>query len=78
MDQHIKLETLIEKLKTAPQGVLDRVMGYFEGLMEKEAKDGFVLTDEHKEYLKRQEKVPLKNYIDAFEMIQNVERKHGL
>lgn len=68
---------ITEKLKNAPQDILDRVVGYVDALIEP-AKKPFVLSAEQQNILDSQVYGNKSNYIDADALFDDLKSKHAL
>lgn len=74
----ISIDLLTRKLKNAPQSVLERVIGYADALLESQEKESFVLSDEQKNTLLKQNNVPLEDCTEAHLVYENLKNKYGL
>lgn len=68
---------ITEKLKNAPQDILDRVVGYVDALIEP-AKKPFMLTAEQQNILDSQVYGNKSNYIDDYALFDDLKSKHAL
>lgn len=73
----ITLETLNEKLKNAPNSILEKIWGYADALLENKELN-FSLSEEQKKQLLKQNDVPFDQCIDAEELYLQLKHKHGL
>lgn len=73
------LDLINEKLKNEPQEILDRVLGYLEGILEdKDLKfNDFELTDEVKKQLKDIAERPLSEHVSEEEVKYGIKQKYG-
>lgn len=72
----LTLDTLNQKLKNAPDFILERVLGYADALLD--AKKSFTLSDKQKEILLSQENLRDEDCTDAYQVYDDLKRKHGL
>lgn len=68
---------ITEKLKNAPQDILDRVVGYVDALIEP-IKKPYVLSAEQQNILGSQVYGNKSNYIDADALFDDLKSKHAL
>ena len=73
----ITLESLTEKLKYAPNSILEKIWGYADALLENKELT-FTLSEEQKKHLLKQNEVPLEECIDAEDAYVELKQKHGL
>ncbi|MET4082603.1 hypothetical protein ABIB40_002563 [Pedobacter sp. UYP30] len=73
----VTLENLTEKLKYAPSPILEKIWEYADALLEKSSSN-FVLSDEQKKHLKKQNNVPLEDCTDANAVYKQLVEKHEL
>lgn len=75
----ITLKMLTEKLKDAPQSVLERVMGYVDALIEpSQMERPYKLSNEQQEILDSQVNEDKSNYIDADKLYTDLKSKYEL
>jgi hypothetical protein len=72
----ITLADITEKLKYAPSSVLERILGYADGILENNHE--FFLSEIQKEHIRRQSEVPLENCIDANDVFNQLKKAHDL
>ena len=72
------IDLLNIKLKNAPQSVLERVIAYVDALLESQEKESFVLSDDQKRALLKQNNVPLEDCTKAQLVYENLKNKYGL
>lgn len=72
------IDLLNIKLKNAPQSVLERVIAYVDALLESQEKESFVLSDDQKTALLKQNNVPLADCTEAHLVYENLKNKYGL
>ncbi|MBW8362157.1 MAG: hypothetical protein K0M56_08240 [Kaistella sp.] len=73
------LDLINEKLKNEPQEILDRVLGYLEGILEDKdlQYNDFELTDEMKKQLKEIAERPLSEHVSEEEVKYRIRQKYG-
>ncbi|QBN17606.1 hypothetical protein [Flavobacterium nackdongense] len=74
----LSIDILTKKLKNAPQSVLERVIGYADALLESQEDHSFVLSDDQKKILLKQNNVPLEDCTEAHLVYENLKNKYGL
>jgi hypothetical protein len=74
----LSIDILNRKLKSAPQSVLERVIGYADALLKSQEKESFVLSDDQKKTLLKQNNVPLEDCTEAHLVYKNLKNKYGL
>jgi hypothetical protein len=75
----LSIELLTQKLKNAPQSVLDRVNGYVDALLEPTTiTKPYSLTKEQQHILDSQLNSDKSTYIDAETLYTNLKNKHEL
>lgn len=74
LEQSIYLE-ITEKLKDAPQDILERVLGYVDGILEK---NRFQLTDEQKKSLTEIKNRPYSEHKEANSFLNDLGEKYGI
>lgn len=73
------IDLLIRKLKNAPQGVLERVIGYVDALVEPTTNNKpHNLSTEQKQVLESQLNSDKSTYIDAEQLYDNLKNKYEL
>jgi hypothetical protein len=75
--QTITLDLLTEKLKNAPQSVLERVFGYAEALVEPTSKP-YSLTNEQQQQLDNQIISDKSKYVSAESLYSDLKSKYEL
>ncbi|OAQ37977.1 hypothetical protein A5893_16550 [Pedobacter psychrophilus] len=73
----ITYNSLTDKLKNAPQNVLERVSGYVDALLDSDVQD-YVLSEDQKRILDSQENLALNQFTDAHEIYDQLKSKNGL
>jgi len=73
----ITLESLTEKLKYAPNSILEKIWGYADALLENKELI-FTLSEEQKKHLLKQNDVPLDQCVEAEKVYQLLKQKHEL
>lgn len=73
----VTLENLTEKLKNAPSSVLEKLWSYADILLENKG-DSFELSEEQKDFLLKQNGVPLEDCRDAEEVYHELLKKYEL
>ena len=73
----VTLEALNEKLKYAPNSILEKIWGYADALLENK-EFTFTLTDKQKKHLLKQNDVPLEQCKDAEVVYQELKKKYDL
>lgn len=75
----VSIDLLIQKLKNAPQSVLERVIGYIDALVEPTTTTKpYTLSKEQQEILDSQLNSDKSTYIDAETLFDNLKNKHDL
>ena len=75
----LTLKLLTEKLKDAPQSVLERVMGYVDALIEPaETKKNYTLSKEQQEILDSQVNEDKSHYTKADKLYSDLKSKYEL
>jgi hypothetical protein len=74
----ITLNTLNEKLKNAPQSVLDRVVGYIDALVEPTSSKPYTLSLAQQQLLDNQLNSDKSTYIDADKLYDDLKSKYEL
>ena len=79
-ERSVTLEDVTERLQYAPISVLNKVMGYLDGLMDKEYAETveFVLSEEQKRILEEQSNLSLSEYEDVDEFINKLKLENEL
>jgi hypothetical protein len=74
------LDLINEKLKNEPQEILDRALGYLEGILEDKdlQYSDFELTEEQKTNLLEIKKRPFEEHIEAEVFIRDMKSKYGI
>ena len=75
---NITLDILTKKLQTASPSVLDRILGYTDALLDSQVKDSFVLSDDQKKILLKQNNVPIEDCTEAHLVYENLKNKYAL
>lgn len=75
--QTLTLENLTQKLKTAPQSVLERVAGYVDALLD-DNKKSYSLTSEQQQILDSQINSDKSTYIKADDLYHHLKKKYEL
>lgn len=73
----VTIDTLTEKLKNAPSSILEKIWGYADALLENNELT-YMLTEEQKAHLLKQNDVQLDQCIDAEKVYQQVKQKYEL
>lgn len=73
----VTLENLTEKLKDAPSPILEKIWEYADALLEKSSSN-FLLSDEQKKHLKKQNNVSIEDCTDAHAVYKQLVEKHEL
>jgi hypothetical protein len=73
----ITLDDLTEKLKYAPNSILEKIWGYADALLENKELT-FKLSEEQKQHLLKQNQVPLEQCMDADEVYKQLKKKYEL
>ena len=73
----VTLEALNEKLKNAPQSILERVLEYVDALVEPKNKP-YQLTKEQQQILDDQLNADKSNYKEAGKVYDELKEKYGL
>ena len=73
------LITITEKLKNEPQEILDRVLGYVEGILEDRNPQmhEFVLTEDMKKQLREIAERPMSEHISEEKLKYEIKQKYG-
>lgn len=75
----LTLKLLTDKLKDAPQSVLERVMGYVDALIEpSENKVTYKLSNKQQQILDSQVNEDKSNYVDADKLYSDLKSKYEL
>ena len=74
---NITLEALNEKLKNAPQSILERVLGYVDALVDPKNKP-YQLSKEQQQILDDQLNADKSNYKEAGKVYDELKEKYGL
>jgi hypothetical protein len=75
----VSIDILTQKLKNAPQSVLERVIGYIDALVEPTTTTKpYTLSKEEQQILDNQLNSDKSTYIDAETLFDNLKNKHGL
>lgn len=75
----VSIELLTQKLKNAPQSVLERVIGYIDALVEPTANTKpYSLSKEEQQILDNQLNSDKSTYIDAETLFDNLKSKYEL
>lgn len=74
----ITLKDLTKRLQYASPKILERIFGYADALLENTKEQGFVLSEEQKEQLLKQNQVPLEDCIGAKDVYQQLKKKYEL
>jgi hypothetical protein len=75
----VSIDLLTQKLKNAPQSVLERVIGYIDALVEPTTTTKpYTLSKEEQQILDNQLNSDKSTYIDAEILFDNLKRKHDL
>ena len=75
----VSIDLLTQKLKNAPQSVLERVIGYIDALVEPTTTTKpYTLSKEQQEILDSQLNSDKSTYIDAETLFDNLKNKHDL
>lgn len=74
----ITLDILTKKLQTASPSVLERILGYTDALLDIQEKESFVLSEDQKRMLLKQNNVPLEDCTEAHLVYENLKNKYGL
>lgn len=73
------IELLNRKLKNAPQGVIERVLGYVDSLLETySATKPYSLSNEQQQILDRQLNSDKSKYSDPESLYTDLKNRHGL
>lgn len=73
----VTIDSLSEKLKNAPNSVLEKIWGYADALLENKELT-FTLSEEQKEHLLKQNDVPLNQCIEADDVYLQIKKKYEL
>jgi hypothetical protein len=73
----VTLKSLTQKLRYAPNSVLEKLWGYADALLESDEVN-FKLTEQQKNLLLSQNQVPEDQCTDAEEVFQQLKKKHDL
>jgi hypothetical protein len=73
----ITLDELTEKLKYAPNSILEKIWGYAYALLENNELT-FKLSEEQKQHLLKQNQIPLEQFMDADEVYKQLKKKYKL
>lgn len=71
-------QEITEKLKTAPKDILERVLGYLDGVLEREQHSNFELTEEQKNSLGEIKKRPYSEHTDISLFLNEMDEKYGV
>ena len=71
------LELLTNKLKNAPQNIVEQVIGYADALVALDKKP-FILSEKQQELLDQQLNLDKKNYNSAEKLFQELKHKYEL
>ena len=77
LEQSIYQE-ITEKLKVAPKDILERVLGYVDGIMDNEKPHNFELTEEQKSSLLKIKKRPYSEHTEIDSFLNEMTKKYGL
>lgn len=75
--ESVILKNINEILKNAPESVLERVLGYIEGISEDE-KNNFKLSEEQKESLKKIKTRPYDQHTEIDTFLNEMDSKYGI
>ncbi|WMW77090.1 hypothetical protein RF683_06215 [Flavobacterium sp. 20NA77.7] len=73
----VTIDAITEKLKNTPSSILEKIWGYADALLENNELT-YMLTEEQKGHLLKQNDVPLNQCMDAEEVYQQVKQKYEL
>jgi hypothetical protein len=71
------LKSITEILKNAPENILERVLGYIEGIVENEKND-FKLSEEQKESLKKIKERSYDQHTEIEAFLNEMSSKYGI
>lgn len=77
LEQSIYQE-ITEKLKVAPKDILERVLGYVDGIMDSEKLPNFELTEEQKNSLLKIKKRPYSEHTEIDSFLNEMTKKYGV
>ncbi|MCS3531957.1 hypothetical protein [Chryseobacterium sp. JUb7] len=75
--ESITLKNINEILKDAPENILERVLGYIEGILEDENTE-FVLSEEQKESLKKIKDRSYEQHTEIDVFLNEMKSKYGI
>ena len=75
--ESVILKNINEILKNAPENILERVLGYIEGISEDE-KNNFKLSDEQKESLKKIKERPYDQHTGIDTFLNEMDSKYSI
>lgn len=75
--ESVILKNINEILKNAPENILERVLGYIEGISEDE-KNNFKLSEEQKESLKKIKERPYDQHTRIDTFLNEMDSKYGI
>ncbi|UFH32219.1 hypothetical protein LNP04_00525 [Chryseobacterium sp. C-71] len=75
--ESVILKNINEILKNAPESILERVLGYIEGISEDE-KYNFKLSEEQKESLKKIKARPYDQHTEIDTFLNEMDSKYGI
>lgn len=75
--ESVTLKHINEILKEAPENILERVLGYIEGILEEE-KTGFELSEEQKENLRKIKNRSYNEHTEIEAFLNEMNTKYGI
>jgi hypothetical protein len=73
----VTIDSLSEKLKNAPNSILEKIWNYADELLENKELT-FTLSEKQKEHLVKQNDVPLNQCVEAEDVYQKLKKKYDL
>jgi len=73
----VTIDSLSEKLKNAPNSILEKIWKYADELLENKELT-FTLSEKQKEHLVKQNDVPLNQCVEAEDVYQKLKKKYDL
>ena len=70
-------QEITEKLKDAPKNILERVLGYVDGILEDKT-ENFELTEEQKNNLQEIKKRSYSAHTDSEDFLNEMSKKYGI